>query len=232
MFMKEFFLSPKKKGLLVVAFLLFFLLSPYKQLLADEEEQKGRPIPGKLLILPFQNMTDLYGIDSNVRCPICGKVYITGEVPDRAPSYLSSKLISILKEKKYYKKIVTSSSQWGNADLMAKKNRDLTERELLMAAGLSAGADTVMAGYLYRYRQRVGTNISVDTPASVAFGIHLIDVKTGRSLWKGHIDETQRSLSENLFNIDTFIKRKARWVTAEEMAISGLEEILKTLPKK
>lgn len=230
--MKEFFKSPKKIGLFAGAFLLFVVINPLTQHLVDAREPRGPSIPGKLLVLPFQNMADLYGIDSNVRCPICGKVYITGNVPDRAPTYIKSKLLSLLREKKYYRKIVTSSSQWGNADLMSKKNRDRTERELLMVAGRSAGADAVMAGYLYRYQQRVGSNISVDTPASVAFGIHLIDVKTGRSLWRGHIDETQRSLSENLFNISTFIKRKARWVTAEEMAASGLREIIKTLPKK
>ncbi|MBW1812882.1 MAG: hypothetical protein JRJ39_04170 [Deltaproteobacteria bacterium] len=133
--------------------------------------------------------------------------------------------------------MVTSDSQWGDIDLISKNNQSSSELELLMEAGRAANADAVIVGYLYRFQQRVGSRISADTPASVAFGIHLIDVKTRRQLWEGHFDETQRPLSENLFNIGKFIKRKASWVTAEEMAaeemaVSGLEELLETLPKK
>jgi hypothetical protein len=48
-------------------------------------------------------------------------------------------------------------------------------------------------------------------------------------LWIGHFDETQRSLSENLFNIGEFLKRKGAWVTVNKMAVSALEDMLQTL---
>jgi hypothetical protein len=216
----------------VILLALFVVINICKAGIVNAEAEKGLSTSGKLLVLPFHNMAELYGKNNSVRCPICGKVFISGEVPDKATSYLSDKLVYILRRDTYYKKMVVSDSQWGDFDLMSKNNQSASEIELLMKAGRAANADAVMAGYLYRFRQRVGSRISVDTPASVAFGMHLIDVKTGRQLWKGHFDETQRSLSENLFKIEAFIKRKASWVTAEEMAVSGLEEVLETLPKR
>jgi len=55
-------------------------------------------------------------------------------------------------------------------------------------------------------------------------------VVDGRVLWSGHFNETQRSLSEDLYQLETFIKRKASWITAREMAQAGLEDILDTFP--
>jgi hypothetical protein len=49
-------------------------------------------------------------------------------------------------------------------------------------------------------------------------------------MWSGIFDETQRALSEDLFQLGTFLRRKARWITAEKMASSGLEDLLKKLP--
>ncbi|MCJ7773721.1 MAG: DUF799 domain-containing protein [Desulfobacterales bacterium] len=230
--MKKAIQHVKIDMLLAVLLVLFVLISGCRQRMVDAEAEERGPLSGKLLVLPFHNMSELYGENENVRCPVCGKVFITGEVPDKATDFLNDTLISMLKEGQYYKKMAVSDSQWVHTDLMLKNNRSLSEFELLLSAGRSVKADAVMVGYLYRYKQRVWSRISVDSAASVALGMHLIDVKTGRQLWKGHFDETQRSLSENLFKIDKFIKRKASWVTADEMAVSGLKEMLETLPKK
>jgi hypothetical protein len=49
-------------------------------------------------------------------------------------------------------------------------------------------------------------------------------------VWEGKLDETQRPLSENLFKIGSFFRRKAHWLTAEELAGVGMDEMLKRLP--
>ncbi len=230
--MQKFFQHPVRGIFLAALLCIFVFLSACKHHVKDAETEERQPVSGKLLVLPFRNLSELYGKNKNARCPICGKVFITGEVSGGATGFLSDELMSMLRQGKYYKKVVASESQWGAADLMSESNRSLTEFELLLAAGRAASADALMVGYLYRFQQRIGSRISVESPASVAFGIHLIDVKTGRQLWEGHFDETQRSLSENLFKLDTFIKRKASWITAEEMAVSGLKEMLRTLSVK
>jgi hypothetical protein len=55
-------------------------------------------------------------------------------------------------------------------------------------------------------------------------------LRDGIEVWKGRFDETQRPLSENLFKIGSFFRRKASWLTAEELASVGLDEMLKRLP--
>ena len=110
------------------------------------------------------------------------------------------------------------------------EDQTIADRNFIVKKGRGNNSDAVITGYVYRYIERIGTRYSVKSPTSVAFGIHLVSVKNGRILWSGHFDETQYSLSENLFNLKAFIKRKGSWITADEMATSGLEEILKTFP--
>ena len=152
---------------------------------------------------------------------MCGKVFITGGVYADAIEKITNNLVSNLKSQRKYD-ILTSS--------IVGEEQTFSERKLIIKKGREYNADAVIVGYVYRYIERVGKWYSVKSPASVAFGIHLLSVKNSRILWSAHFDETQHSLSENLFNLKTFIKRKASWITADEMATSGLEEILKTFP--
>ena len=45
-------------------------------------------------------------------------------------------------------------------------------------------------------------------------------------IWNGHFEETQKPLSENVLDLGMFIKRKGSWVTADELAQGGLEDLL------
>jgi hypothetical protein len=65
----------------------------------------------------------------------------------------------------------------------------------------------------------------------VAFDLYLISVGDGAILWKARFDKTQISLSENLFDIQTFLKAKGRWMTAGELASLGLTEVVETFPR-
>jgi len=184
----------------------------------------------KILIFPFRNMFAVYGENVNYRCPICGKVFMTGKVAEYADNMLTEELFVLLKDRKDIKLIPASQHQGVMSDLLSEGKKKLPEQDLLVEAGRALDADAVLAGHIFRFRERVGTRYSVDLPASVAFGIHLIRVADGRLLWDGHFDETQQSLFENLFHLGSFLRRKARWVTANEMAVSGLKDILKTFP--
>jgi hypothetical protein len=184
----------------------------------------------KILILPFQDMASVYGENKDVRCPICGKVFTTGPVSQGAADMLTERLFTILNIRKDIQLIPSSNAQGVMSDLLAGSQKELDEKDLVIETGRALHADAVLAGFLYRFRKRIGTEYSVDSPASVAFDIHLIRVTDGRVLWGGHFDETQRPLSDNLFRLGAFLQRKARWVTAKEMAISALEDMLKTFP--
>lgn len=102
--------------------------------------------------------------------------------------------------------------------------------EILTEVGREIGADGIVAGYLFYYVERKGFDYSAEKPASVAFCVHLIDVKSGVSVWKGVFDKTQSSLMENIFDILPFIKGGGKWLTAEELSREGIKEILKGFP--
>lgn len=165
-----------------------------------------------------------------VHCPICGAVFQTGPIEAGVDTYMTKQLMAFLKGKTSYTLIPPEATK-GTQSPIISEDVGISERRLLAEMGKSLQADAVISGMIYRFRQRIGTVFSVDTPASVAFGIHFIRVADGRLLWVGHFDETQHSLSENLFKLTTFLSRGGRWLSAEELAISGLHEIMASLPR-
>ena len=181
----------------------------------------------KILILPFKDMASVSGEGANGRCPVCGKVFTTGEVAKDAAEILTENLFDLLKDRKDFELIPSSQAQGVMARLLAGSKQELQERELQLEIGRALNADAIFVGYIYRFRERVGGQYSVESPASVAFDIHLIRTVDGRILWSAHLDETQRPLSDDLFGLGLFLRRKAKWVTAKEMAISGLKDMLK-----
>lgn len=182
----------------------------------------------RVLVLPFEDMSALYGKEANVRSPLSGKVFVTGPVPEDGPRLMTQHLLETLKERTGFHVMVP------DADLRAgllSQNPEQPARRLWVESGREMGADGVMAGHLYRFREREGGKFAAKTPASVAFDLFLIRTDTGRILWSRHFDETQVSLSENLFKLETFLKRDGQWITARQMAFAALEEMLQTLRK-
>ena len=183
----------------------------------------------KLLILPVRDMSAVYGASESIRCPVCGSVVMTGEVAEGATEFMSDSLYSALKSKGEFELVSPGQARGILSKLLSGDAGTLSERALLVEAGKALNADAVLAGHIFRFRERIGTSYAAKSPASVAFDIHLIRVADGRVLWSGQFNETQKSLSENFLHLETFLKRKASWVTAREMAQAGLEDILPSL---
>jgi hypothetical protein len=76
----------------------------------------------------------------------------------------------------------------------------------------------------------VGYDFSAERPASVAFEIHLLNVKDGSTIWRGVFDKTQKSLMEDVFQASSFFKGGGKWLTANQLAKQGIDEIFKTFP--
>lgn len=90
-------------------------------------------------------------------------------------------------------------------------------------------ADAVLSGRMLRYRERVGEDWGAKSPASVAFVLELRDVKRGDLVWRGRFDETQKSLSEDVFAIGEFARRGPRWLKAGELAMEGIKKAVSQL---
>jgi hypothetical protein len=184
-----------------------------------------------VLILPFYDLTEIYGNQNRIRCPVCGESHETGPVEEDAVSRMSRYLAAGMEQRGGYRILPSDAAQGGMTMFLAGGGTVLHDDTVFLKTVESLGADFLMIGYIFRYQERVGTWYSVKNPASIAFGLHLIDVKTGKSRWSKHFDETQSALSENLFHLGRFFRRGASWITAQEMAEAALDETLQTLPK-
>jgi len=94
----------------------------------------------------------------------------------------------------------------------------------LRQVGEMVFADAVMVGRVQRFRQRVGDDWGVKTPASVAFVLDLIDVRRGDVIWSARFDETQKALSENIFAWGDISQRGVRWLSAEQLTLDGVKK--------
>jgi hypothetical protein len=94
----------------------------------------------------------------------------------------------------------------------------------LRQVGEMVFADAVMVGRVQRFRQRVGDDWGVKSPASVAFVLDLIDVRRGDVIWSAQFDETQKALSENIFALGDISQRGVRWLSAEQLTLDGVKK--------
>jgi hypothetical protein len=106
---------------------------------------------------------------------------------------------------------------------------DLTGATRLRRIGELVFADAVMIGRVERYRERVGDEWGVKSPASVAFVLDLIDVRRGDVVWSARFDETQKSLSENIFALGDIGERGVRWLSAEQLTHEGVRKAVAQL---
>jgi hypothetical protein len=101
-----------------------------------------------------------------------------------------------------------------------------TPRQLAQRFGKAAGADHVILGSVWRYRDR-----TPDMGASVAFTVYLLQVDNGRRVWRAQYDKTQQALSDDLLNAGRFFEKGARWLSAEELARFGIEQVMQRFPE-
>jgi hypothetical protein len=92
-------------------------------------------------------------------------------------------------------------------------------------------ADAVVSSRVVRYRERVGGDFGVKSPASVAFVLDVRDARRGDVVWSARFDETQRPPTENIFGIGEFAQRGARWLSAEELMREGVKKSVQQLHK-
>jgi len=182
---------------------------------------------GKVLVLPFQNMAWLHGTDVNVRSPLTGKVFMTGPVSEGADRLLTDLLVGALQQQTDFQ-TVPSREAYGVMDaLTAAGDSQRSPLKLLAQTGRMLNADLVIRGYLYRFKDRVGADYSAESAASVAFDVYLIDCVQQQLVWSGYFDQTQQALTDDLRYIGTFFKRGGRWITADEMATTAMDDMFK-----
>jgi hypothetical protein len=105
----------------------------------------------------------------------------------------------------------------------------LNPRVTAERAAADFGATAVVIGNVTRWRDRQGSAAGASKPASVAFEISLHEAPSGRRLWTGRFDETQRSMTESILRARQYPGGGTRWLSTEEFARWGAQETAKSL---
>lgn len=208
------------KKLLVSFFLLGVILAWSTSLRAETKPS--------LAVLPFfvERIEDR---SRGAVCPICKGLYGSGSILPGSPAYLTRVLQEKMEAMGTFKILPPEKVE----EALSESDRtqfDLTPLRSSIQLGKKLDVDFIYIGFVFRFEQRVGSSIGVDRPASVGFDVHLVRLRDGKTVWTGKFDETQRPLSENLLKMGSFVRRKASWLTAEELSSVGLDEMLKRFP--
>jgi hypothetical protein len=87
-------------------------------------------------------------------------------------------------------------------------------------------ADAALIGQVRVFQERVGSRLGANPPATVGFEVKAV-ASDGTVLWVGNYYERQRPMTEDMMG---FLQRWGAFVTAEELARYGVDEILKEFP--
>jgi len=186
------------------------------------------PAKKRLVLVPFQvEKTDYSDI---IRCRACGNILGAGRVDGDPIPNLTLMLWELLTDQVKGYELVSPGQAEGVYQAQLAKKIDQDPLALMKTIGRELKADGVVWGGLFRYENRKGTAYGVQEPASVSLDLHLLRVSDGAIVWKAQWSQTQKSLSEDLFQLGEVARRGLRWMTAEELAKSGLTEMIKGFP--
>jgi hypothetical protein len=194
------------------------------------EDKPAVPVLNTIAVVGFRPALSASQDPGLVRSPISGAVFSAEAVSEVIAEGLSNSLFEKLTKDGSHQWVPPREAAAAFSQL-ASANPTLTDWEIYVRIGKSLSTGGVLGGHVYRWREREGTDYAVNRPASVAFDLYLMSAGDGMILWKAKFDKTQISLSENLFDLQTFLKAKGRWMTADELAEMGLTDFVETFPK-
>ena len=94
--------------------------------------------------------------------------------------------------------------------------------------GKEMKVDLLIVPQIIDWRERVGGEAGVSTSAAVNMDFYLIDVRgpEGVLISRSHFREKQIGLSDNLMNLDRFLKRGGKWLSTQELALEGVDKMI------
>jgi hypothetical protein len=223
------FLNARLRFLVAFFPLLGIVGCHYAEGVATTLQQEDNSVFSRLAVVPFQQIAPDDDGSRIAHCPICGAVFTANTFPLETEKILDNILLERLKRSGNFR-LLDPENVAGVYRRLSSGAAKTELPKILRNLGHELGAEGVVVGYVYRFREREGYPYSVKQPASVAFEIHLLRGRDGTQVWRGIFDKTQRSLTENILQLSSFYRQKGRWATAEELAEEGMDEILKEFP--
>lgn len=202
---------------------LVLSISSYSELIGETLENGNKEVAqasakhqvGKVALIPFTSIENLSYQQSD-------------DSLNQIERYLTISL---------YEALVAETSGMPDVDLIPLKKSDteyakfrsgkpkIYYKDIAIDVGRILDADSVMVGIISEYTDRGGSEWAIESPSTVSFRVEVLSTKDGKVIWETSFKETQQPLFDNLFEIKKFVKRKGKWITADEMAKEGAREI-------
>ncbi len=96
--------------------------------------------------------------------------------------------------------------------------------------GRATTCGAVLETSISRYRERMGTEMSAEISASVAFSMDLLSVKSGTVLWSTSFNETQKALFDDILSFSKAEKRGFKWLSVQELCTDAITNRLTEFP--
>jgi hypothetical protein len=183
----------------------------------------------KIGVMPFFKGKRSADTGENLTCPICELSFKSENIKDSADRAMTTYVQEAL-ERRYRDKVIALDEVSRVYQEISRDDTKDTPRSLARKAGEALGANLMIVGAVWRYRDRVRDPMGPGRGASVAFEMYLIEVPSGMTAWKAKFDETQRPLTKDIRGSKLLIKTGARWLSADELARYGVEEAIKKFP--
>jgi hypothetical protein len=226
----------EKRAIIILTFLAGWLIlgsliveiTPHPVFAQAEQDPVWAPVE-RIGLMPF--IKGRYGaeIDESLSCTVC---LLLNDPKDLAPDsdFILTQYTQKALQKRLGEKVITLEQSEETYERIPRDDSEDSPRSLAKKLGEALNADLMIVGNVWKFRDRVGGSRAISEPASVAFAIYIIEVTSGKLLWKEVFSETQRPLSENTLNARAFFERGSKWLSANELASHGVTEIFQKFP--
>jgi hypothetical protein len=193
-------------------------LVPFTTLTTPQAQDVGEPF-----IATPQNVrrSDIsVAVPTNVE----GQIKQTVTVPSYAADKITQLFWNRLKSRDGL--VVLSPSDLAKASSGNADQAKATQEAVGAAIATRLKADAALVGQVLVFQERVGSRLGANPPASVGFEVKVV-ASDGIVLWSGNYYERQKPMTEDMLG---FLQRWGAFVTADELAQYGVDEMLKTFP--
>ncbi len=182
----------------------------------------------KIAVLPFVRMESN---ELEMQSPVSGEVFDSCPIIQNAEATLWNILEHNLDSRPEIIRVPSEQVRAAINGISLEESLNLSmDGEYQLAVAKNAGADAALFGFAYCFRERTGTAYASMDPASVGFNLLLVEVESGKLLWKARFEEQQQPLSENVLEARIFIERGAKFVSAADLAREGIRGMVEQLP--
>jgi len=95
--------------------------------------------------------------------------------------------------------------------------------------GQCAKTQLLLVPMVVHWQDRSGSSGGSGTPAWVILDLYVINVANGTLVNHFRYDYQQKALTDNLLEVRSFMQRRGRWVSAEDLAREGIERGIREL---